>query len=138
MKLANFCVWDGIIFYGRENFCVGDGIIFYGRKSLRVADKIFFFWKLSNSIFGHEIGVDYRYQWQLTELRNVEQKILGARLKFCGLKIKFYLANSSLTLRTCNLRKLLDFFLLLDSFFKILLSDIGVVCLRTLNSSKNV
>ena len=33
--------------------------------------------------FDHEVGIDYRYQWQFTELRNIEQKILGAHLKFC-------------------------------------------------------
>ena len=54
------------------------------------------------------------------------------------LKIKFCLNNSSLTLGTSNLRKLLGFFLflLLDSFVKILLSDIGVVCLRILYRSR--
>ena len=38
---------------------------------------------LLNSIFGHAVGIDYRYQWQFTELINIEQKIFGARLKFC-------------------------------------------------------
>ena len=28
--------------------------------------------RLLNSIFGHKVGIDYRYQWQFTELTNIE------------------------------------------------------------------